>query len=440
MKSSKNKFFTKEDMLLYAVTDRHWLDGRSLSYDVRQSLEGGVTFLQLREKELDYQDFLKEAMELKKLCAEFNVPFVINDNVELAIECDADGVHVGQSDMEAGNVREKIGPDKILGVSAQTVDQAILAEKQGADYLGVGAVFPTGSKDDADDVSHETLKAICDAVSIPVVAIGGISMENVSELAGTDIDGVAVISAIYAQNDIRDASLRLKEKTKMALESHKITGAIFDMDGVVLDSLIIWNELGTRYLRKYGIEATHDMEEKLFSMSLREGIRYIKSIYDIPQGEEEIREEFHDMLRDFYYNQVLEKEGIGDIIRLFKEKGLPIACATASPRDHITKALERNGLYDLFDVFLTTDEVGKGKHDPDIYLEASEIMGTVSGETLVFEDSLYCVETAKAAGFITIGVNDIRGERNQAGLRRESDFYLTELKEFDKLKKGFGLE
>lgn len=205
---------SKEDLLLYAVTDRHWLNGRSLIEVVKESLEGGVTFLQLREKELDDESFLKEAKELKALCREYKVPFVINDNVEIAIKTDADGVHVGQSDMEAGDVRKRLGPDKIIGVSAQTVEQAVLAEKRGADYLGVGAVFPTGSKDDADDVSFETLKAICEAVSIPVIAIGGISKENAIKLKESGICGVAVISAIYAAPDIKEAAYELKEVTK----------------------------------------------------------------------------------------------------------------------------------------------------------------------------------------------------------------------------------
>ena len=143
----------------------------------------------------------------------------MNDNVDIAISMNADGVHVGQSDMEAGDVRAKLGPDKIIGVSAQTVEQAVLAEKHGADYLGVGAVFPTGSKDDADDVSYETLKAICEAVSIPVIAIGGITQENVKELAGSGICGIAVISAIYAQQDIRKASEDLKKETQRMVEA-----------------------------------------------------------------------------------------------------------------------------------------------------------------------------------------------------------------------------
>lgn len=202
--------FSKADLLLYAVTDRHWLGGRRLADDVRASLEGGATFVQLREKELDGAAFLREAMEIRRLCREFGVPFVVNDNVEVAIAADADGVHVGQEDMEAGDVRAKVGADKIVGVSAQTVEQAVLAERRGADYLGVGAVFPTGSKADAVDVSRETLAAICAAVSIPVVAIGGITRENAAKLAGTGICGIAVISAIYAQRDIRAAAAGLK--------------------------------------------------------------------------------------------------------------------------------------------------------------------------------------------------------------------------------------
>ena len=205
--------------MLYAVTDRHWLGEETLYDQVKKTLDGGATFVQLREKKLDREDFLAEAKEIQKLCKEYGVPFVINDEVSIAKDIDADGVHVGQSDMEAMDVRKILGPDKILGVSAQTVEQAIIAEKHGADYLGVGAVFTTGSKDDADDVSHETLKAICEAVSIPVIAIGGITKDNVAELAGSGICGVAVISAIFGQKDIQKATEELKVSVENMLDA-----------------------------------------------------------------------------------------------------------------------------------------------------------------------------------------------------------------------------
>lgn len=210
----------KEDMVLYAITDRHWLNGESLYQQVEKALQGGVTFLQLREKKLDKELFMKEAREIKELCRKYKVPFIINDNVEIAKAIDADGVHVGQSDMEAGDVRKRLGADKIIGVSAKTVEQALLAEKHGADYLGVGAVFSTSTKTDATGVSHETLRDICQAIKIPVVAIGGITKDNVNELSGYGADGIAVISAIFAQENITEAAKDLKQHSMQMVSSN----------------------------------------------------------------------------------------------------------------------------------------------------------------------------------------------------------------------------
>jgi len=215
------KNFDKEALLLYAVTDRAWLAGRTLAYDVEQALRGGVTMVQLREKELCYEDFLAEAFEIKALCARYGVPFIINDSVEVALACNADGIHVGQSDMEALKVRERLGPKKIVGVSAQTVEQALLAEKSGADYLGVGAVFTTSTKKDADFVTYDTLKAICAAVSIPVVAIGGIYAHNIEKLLGTGIDGVALVSSIFAENDIKQAAARMRALSERTTDARR---------------------------------------------------------------------------------------------------------------------------------------------------------------------------------------------------------------------------
>lgn len=201
----------KEIMLLYAVTDRAWLGERSLKEQVKEALDGGITCLQLREKDMTDEEFLKEALEIGALCREYKVPFIINDNIDVALRCKADGVHVGQSDMSAKDVRKIIGNDMMLGVSAQTVEQAIEAEKNGADYLGVGAVFSTSTKLDADSVSFDTLRKICESVSIPVVAIGGISEYNIPELKGSGIDGVALVSAIFASDNITDACKKLKK-------------------------------------------------------------------------------------------------------------------------------------------------------------------------------------------------------------------------------------
>ena len=211
----------KEMMRLYAVTDRMWTGRQTLMEQVEDALKGGATCVQLREKELDEASFLQEAMEMKELCEKYEVPFIINDNVDIALQCKAEGIHVGQSDMEAGNVRALVGEDMIIGVSVNCVEQALAAVQAGADYLGVGAMFSTSTKLDADSVSFETLKDICNAVDIPVVAIGGISKGNMMQLKGTDVDGVALVSAIFAAENIEEECRELKRLSEAMVRQEK---------------------------------------------------------------------------------------------------------------------------------------------------------------------------------------------------------------------------
>lgn len=215
--------YTKEQirkaMLLYAVTDQSWLkDGETLLDVVKEVLKNGATFLQIREKDLGEADFETEAKKLKDICKEYHVPYVVNDNVEIAIKIGADGVHVGQSDIKGRDIRAMIGSDKILGISAGTVEEAIAAEQAGADYIGVGAVFGTSTKKNARNMSIDRLKEIVEAVDIPVVAIGGINASNMSELAGSKVDGVAVVSAIFAAEHPGEATKDLLLKAKALVE------------------------------------------------------------------------------------------------------------------------------------------------------------------------------------------------------------------------------
>lgn len=211
----------KEMMLLYAVTDSMWTGEKTLMEQVEEALKGGITCVQLREKELDDDAFLEEAIEMKALCKKYNVPFFINDNVKVAIQCQADGIHVGQNDRNVKEVRKLVGNDMMIGVSAQTVEQAIEAQKAGADYLGVGAMFHTTTKLDAKAVSYETLKSICESVEIPVVAIGGINKENIPKLAGTNVDGVALVSAIFGVKEIEKECRELLEISKKMVQTIK---------------------------------------------------------------------------------------------------------------------------------------------------------------------------------------------------------------------------
>lgn len=202
--------FVESMLRLYAVTDRGWVGRQTLLQQVECALRGGATCVQLREKELNAEAFLAEAKEIKELCGRYGVPFLINDNVELALAVDADGVHVGQEDMDAWDVRSLIGKDKILGVTAKTVQQALRAQQAGADYLGSGAVFGSTTKTNAKPMTRQLLQSICQSVSIPVVAIGGIHRGNIAALAGTDIRGVAVVSGIFGAADIEEECRLLK--------------------------------------------------------------------------------------------------------------------------------------------------------------------------------------------------------------------------------------
>ena len=217
--------FTRDEirkaMLLYAVTDQMWLkEGETLGDVVEAVLQNGATFLQIREKDLAQDAFEAEAERLKTLCAQHGVPFVVNDSVEIALQCDADGVHVGQSDIKGRDIRAMIGPNKILGISAGTVEEAVAAEKAGADYIGVGAIFTTSTKKNARNMTMEQLKEIVSSVSIPVVAIGGISTENILQLRGSGVDGVAVVSAIFAADNPGKATADLLKLAEEMVASH----------------------------------------------------------------------------------------------------------------------------------------------------------------------------------------------------------------------------
>ena len=207
-------------------------------------------------------------------------------------------------------------------------------------------------------------------------------------------------------------------------EPTPIRGAIFDADGVLLDSLFIWKNLGSRYLQKRGRTAAPDLDARLFSMSLEQGAHCLKREYALQESEEALQRALQEMLRDFYVNEVGLKGGAAALLRSFSEKNIPVALATSSPRAFVEKALRRNGIFQYFEGrIFTTGELGTSKHTPEIYLAAAEALGTAPAETLVFEDSLYALRTAKAAGFRTVGVYDADGEPDQEGLKEEADVY-----------------
>lgn len=199
----------KKYMQLYAVTDRAWTGNKTLYEQIKEALENGVTCVQLREKNLDEASFIEEAKKISVLCRQYNIPFIVNDNVNVAIASNADGIHIGQEDMGLKDVRKIVGENMIIGISAHTVEEAKFAQENGADYIGIGAVFETSTKNDVDVIPYEKVKSICDAVDMPKVAIGGINAENILKLKGSGVDGVAVVSAIFGAKDIGKATKEL---------------------------------------------------------------------------------------------------------------------------------------------------------------------------------------------------------------------------------------
>ena len=211
--------FNEKMLLLYAVTDQAWVGKQTLLEQIEAALKGGATIVQLREKKMDEGSFVAEAIQVRELCHKYNVPLIINDNVDVALKSGADGVHVGIEDTPVTEIRKRVPSDFIIGATCKTVEQARIAEASGADYMGVGAVFPSPTKTNAVRITNEQLCEIVSSVSIPAVAIGGIGYDNVLEIKGSSVSGVAVVSAIFGAEDIKKATVLLKERVKAVVEA-----------------------------------------------------------------------------------------------------------------------------------------------------------------------------------------------------------------------------
>ena len=389
---------------LYAITD----DGPNLVERVRLALEGGATCIQHRAKGASFEAAKADALAIQSLCREFDVPFIVNDSLELALAIGADGLHVGQSDTAAREARRALGPDAILGVSAATVAEAVKAEQDGADYLGVGAVFPTSTKLDATCVTHTALRAICGAVDIPAVAIGGIHAGNLLQLEHSGIAGISVVSAVFGAPDVKAASRELKslvERADFTLPDE--TGMILDFDGTVLDSLQVWLGLAQDFLRANGAEPRPDLDDKLANCAdLVTGAAYLQVEYGLKLTPEQTLQGLLDLLNARYMACQL-KPGADEFLREAARRGFRMVIGTASDRKAVEAILAKHDLLDLFVDIITTGETGLDKKDPAFYWIALERLGTRRSETWLFDDAPFCIATAHSCGLRTAGVPDM---------------------------------
>ena len=387
-----DRFSLRESLRLYAVTPCDCrLD------DIRAVLEGGATFLQLREKALGPADMAAKARAVRALCPP-GVPFVVNDDIDAAVSSGADGVHIGQSDGSVAEARRRIGHGRILGVSASTVREAVEAERDGADYLGVGAVFPTSTKDDAADVSGDALHAICASVRIPVVAIGGITEANLPSLAGSGICGAAVVSALFGAADPREAARRLDAATRAmaAVPVETRRGALVDLDGTVLDSMHVWGDVDRAYLAAHGIPASNPLLARLGSfVHLREAAEFFHGECGIGDSPEAICEEFRQMLADRYLHSLGLVPGAKEALERLRAEGVRTALVTATDEELARPALRRNGVEHLFN--LCCFDVAK--RTPAALYGVLDRLGTGVSETVVYDDIPSILDLARSAGF-----------------------------------------
>lgn len=396
---------TDKDLQLYAITDTRWLGGKTMEEQVEQALKGGVTFLQLRYKDATHEERVAMALKIKPIAQKYNVPFVIDDDVLAVLEADADGVHIGQKDTSYEEARRLLGPDKIIGMTTKTVEQALNAQKLGADYIGTGAVFDTQTKVETIHMSKETLIDIAENVDIPIVAIGGINYDNMDYLKNTGVSGIAVISAIFASSDITEAARKLHEKTS-TLFNYEARNIIFDLDGTLFDSMPYWSRVAREFAVSKGADIPDNFDKVTYTMDLNECGKYLQEELGINEDTETMKQEVLEIMDNHYKYDIPMKRTMHRLVVREHHNNSKMCVFTNSDKECAKNALERVGLYDYFSMVTTSYDIGISKKDPESYKQICKIMGFDVNNTYVYEDVLHSVESAKAAGCKVIAVYD----------------------------------
>lgn len=413
----------KSSLLLYAVTDRYWLNGRKLKDDVEKAILGGATMIQLREKNLSTEDFIKEALEIKEVCKKYDIPFIINDSLEVFLAVDADGIHVGQNDLSADIVRKKIGPNKILGVSAETVSEALLAEKMGADYLGVGTIFSTSTKLDAINVTKEELARISYSVNIPVVAIGGITLDNIKELKNTMISGISVVSAIFKEEDIVKATSNLlKEVNKLFFNPDDYKLFIVDYDGTLLNSLSMWEDIASRYVKSKGIEPELDLDKIVKLQTNDETALYLSKKYFNNINPNDLILDIDSFIEKEYLKIKINK-GALELLDNIKDKG-KVVLFTATSKSLIEKSLKINDIENIFEKLYTSTNFNYTKTDGTGFIKLLENEKIKLEDAIVIEDSTHAICGAKNKGFKVLTIATYKNILDIDKLLINSDYMI----------------
>ena len=395
-----------EDMQLYAVTDTQWLNGRDFLEVIESVLTNGATFLQLREKNATHEEIVAKAKAIKPIAKKYGVPFVIDDDIYAAKEADVDGVHIGQNDASYEKAREVLGEGKIIGMTVKTRQQAENAIRLGADYVGMGAVFHTSTKKDAKDMSRETLLELAGMMEdIPVVAIGGISYDNCDYLKDTGVDGIAVVSAIFASDDCALATRKLFVKTRELFGKKR--NIIMDMDGTLADSMPFWKNSAREYAILRGADIPDNFDEITGVMDLNDYAEYVKNVLGIDTNLEQITEAAVEIMNKHYEKDIPAKDGMTELVTREYKAGSRLVVFTASDRRSVEILLSHLGIRECFYDIYTVYDVGLKKSDKNSYLKVAELAGMKdTSQVWVYEDILRGVKAAKEAGLNVCAVYD----------------------------------
>lgn len=384
------------DYSIYYVTDENLLsDNHSLETSVEEAILGGAGIIQLREKNSSTLDFYNKAIKIKSICDKYNVALIINDRIDIALAIDSDGVHLGQKDMPLEIARKILGKDKIIGISASNIQEALFAQKNGANYLGVGAIYQTDTKTNANLTSVDTLKCIKKSVDIPVVAIGGIKLDNINSLYQADVDGIAVVSAISLSTDTINTTRTLKNKFN---RQYKTKAVIFDIDGTLVETMDIWDKVLINLMKTYNISYTKQELEMIWNMGFYDIAKYSIEKFSLKISEKDFMTTIRDLsVEEYKKSDIKLKKGIKKVLNYIKSKGIKLAIATALSKKQYEIVLEKTGINNYFDIIASSADLKTEKNERKIYDYISNELNIDSKNMVFFEDDINSAIGAKTA-------------------------------------------
>ena len=420
------------DYSIYYVTDEELLHTNyNLYKSVEDAIIGGATMIQLREKNTTTRDFIEKAKKIKDICSKYEVPLIINDRVDVALAIDADGVHLGQDDMELSCARKILGQDKIIGISASNLQEAQIAEKGGATYIGVGAMYSTNTKIDADMTTMEELKIIRKEVKIPIVVIGGINQKTIPDFKDTDIDGLAIVSAIASSDNQVETTKSLK---KQFYANNKVKGVILDIDLTMLETEELWDRVLDKIMGKYGFSCSEEDINFIWNNSFEVVSKYLSDKFNLNITEDNFLQDIHNFsIEEYASSNIKLKKGLDKFLKSMRDENIKLAVCTSLSEKQYTAVLKNTGLIDKIGfVFSATDE-GFDKGDYRVYETVSSKLGIHPRNIIAFDDELRAIRAAKRAGMRTSLMKNSKNNTKYSYILSMIDYCVDDFDEFMKI-------